>query len=180
MSYQRFAFERQSPERQKELIEKQTKQQQLREMLRQQIEEKQREKAAEQQQVPVFRREPPSEYRSPPEYRAPPPEYRAPPPEYRAPPPEYRAPPPMDYRAPEAMPRDYYPMPTAQVGDFGSFVPSPVMIAPPRPLLSDRKRVTQMGRTQMSMTLKPAKIHDTFSNLRCSMMSSSVRNSTFM
>ena len=164
MSYQRFAFERQSPERQKELIEKQTKQQQLREMLRQQIEEKQRGKAAEQQQVPVFRREPP-----------PPSEYRAPPSDYRAPPPEYRAPPPM-----ESLPREFYPMPTAQVGDFGSFVPAPVMIAPPRPLLSDRKRVTQMGRTQMSMTLKPAKIHDTFSNLRCSMMSSSVRNSTFM
>ena len=164
-SYQRFAFERQSPERQRELIEKQTKQQQLREMLRQQIEERQMQKSAEQSQsTTIRRRDPPSEYRSPaPEYRPPPPEYRA-----------------ASVEPVQSLPRDFYPLPTAPASDYGSFVPAPVMIAPPRPLLSDRKRVTQMGRMHMSMTLKPAKIHDTFSNLRCSMMSSGVRNTTFM
>ena len=146
MSYQRFAFENLSPERQREIVEKQVKQQQQKEMLRKQIEEQQKMKAMAKDEK-RRRKHPESSYSEPEQSH-------------------------FDRAA--AYPREAIPMPAPPASDYAAYHPAPVQMSPVRPLLVERRRLPAGGR-HMSMGINPAKIHDTFSALRGNIVSMSQR-----
>ncbi|OHT14418.1 hypothetical protein TRFO_15196 [Tritrichomonas foetus] len=166
MTYQLFSFENQSPERQREILEKQIKQQQQREILEQQIQARKREKELEREKEERIQ----SMY-------------------------EQRHSQPQQQQQQSQKQQQYIPQPHQQqfqqTQNYPSIVDSPprqqatidftktnggarnqpLVFTPQKSLLSDtRPRVVIPERQILSMSLTPSTIHDAFASLRHQIM----------
>ena len=170
MTHQLFSFENQTPERQREIIEKQLRQQQQREMLLEQIEQRKREK--EIQKENEERQEQIWEQR----YMNPPPQ---PPQQVNQSPHQqmFQHSYIQDQLAQNSMQKvPDIPQPKFQsTVDFSrtaNFASQSISFTPPRgKLLVDRAARPQFERRALSMSLTPSSIHDAFASLRHQIMS---------